>query len=204
VGRAVAAVRELDGGQRGIDARPDGIRRNAAVLEAERDLVAGAGHHDLRLGILEEQTTPIARDPRLQPVDEQRPLGLDRRRVVEPGDRGQQGRLAGAGRAEEKHTLAGLDHEVDAPKGPRATPGVTDAPSVSDDGGRRTATGHGAPDAQDGVQTRGWSRPTANSRSTPVLTSARTSSHAPTPATSAPLAIEAIPYTSHTSAPAPT
>jgi hypothetical protein len=145
VGRAVAAVWEVDGRQRGVDPPPDGVGRNASVLEAKGDLVAGAGHHDLRLGILEEEPAPISGKAWLESVDEQRPLRLDRRRIVEPGDGGQERRLAGAGWAEEKDALARLDDQVDLAEGPRTAPGLADPPSARDDRGRRAASRHGSP-----------------------------------------------------------
>ena len=204
VGRAVAVVREVDGGKRGVDPPPDGVGRNASVLEAEGDLVAGAGHHDLRLGILEEEPAPVSRKARLQPVDEQRPLRLDRRRIVEPGDGGQERRLAGAGWAEEKDALARLDDEVDAAEGPRTTPGVADPPSARDDRGRRAETRHGSPHITPSFRRdagRDPPRTRAARRSSPAREGAATRQRR-RPA--APLTTDAIPYTSHTSAPAPT
>ena len=76
VRRTLAPVREVHRGERGVDARPDALRRDASVLEPEGDVVAGPPHHDLRLGILEEQSGAVACRARLEAVDEQRPLHL--------------------------------------------------------------------------------------------------------------------------------
>ena len=54
-GGGVPAVGEADGGQRLVDPRPDLGRRDAAVLQAERDVVAGPGHDQRGLGVLQHQ-----------------------------------------------------------------------------------------------------------------------------------------------------
>ena len=54
-GRAIFAVREADVRQRAVDSRPDLRRRDAVVLEAERHVVACAGHDELRFRILQHQ-----------------------------------------------------------------------------------------------------------------------------------------------------
>jgi hypothetical protein len=54
--RSVLAVREADVAERAMDARPYLGGGDAAVLEAERDIVAGARHDELRLRILQHET----------------------------------------------------------------------------------------------------------------------------------------------------
>ena len=77
VRRPVAPIWEVDRCQRGVDPRPDPFRRDASVLEAERDVVARPAHDDLRLRVLEEEPGPVARIARMPPVDQELALGLD-------------------------------------------------------------------------------------------------------------------------------
>ena len=106
--------------ERALDARPDLGRLGAEVLEPERDLVRDDRHHDLVLRVLEDRR------------DRARELGRAGRARVEagdddaareaaavevrhePGERPQQRRLAGAGGAEQRDDLAGLELERDA------------------------------------------------------------------------------------------
>ena len=123
-------------------------------------------------------------------------------RVEQAGQRGEQGALAGAGRPEQQHPLAGLDAQVDAAQRPGPPAAVPPAPAADVDGDRRD----GRPVARrcssgrvhrpphewwsaplEGPSDQAWSRPDANGASTPVRASARTSSHEPSPATTAEL-----------------
>jgi len=53
-GRMVVRIRESDARERSVDTRPDLGGRYATVLEPERHVVAGPGHDELRLRILED------------------------------------------------------------------------------------------------------------------------------------------------------
>jgi hypothetical protein len=137
-GGGVASVGEADGRQRLVDPPPDLAGRDAAVLQSERDVVAGPAHHQRRLGVLQDQ--PSAR-PGLagrQAVEEHRALLRTRVGGVEQaGQRCQQGALAGAGRPEEQHPLAGLDPQVDPAQRPGLAAAVPPAPAADVDGDGR-------------------------------------------------------------------
>ena len=124
-GGPVAAVREADpvAAPRRPAARSR-LGRHAAVLQAERDVVAGAGHHQLGLRVLEEDADPLAGLARVEPVDLDGALGLAGVLGQQAGQRGEQGALAGAGRPEQQHPLAALDAQVDAAHGPGPAAGV--------------------------------------------------------------------------------
>jgi hypothetical protein len=101
VGWTLAPVREVDGGQGRIHTRPDAVGRDASVLEPEGDVVTGAPHHDLGFGILEQDPRPITRRARIEPVHQQRSLGLaPTGRIQETGNSSQQRRLSRAGRTQ--------------------------------------------------------------------------------------------------------
>ena len=174
-GGMIAAVGEPDGGERGLDPRPDLRGGHAGVLQAERHVVAGAGEHELRIGILED-------DPR-GAIEAQRPLGFARSGAREqPGDPGEQGALSRAGGPEEEHPLAVLNDQVEAADGPRLPAGMPPAPAAGLD--RRPG------------QTRCCVRPDANAESTPVRVSAVTRACEPRPAMTAALASMNTPMTS--------
>ena len=185
-GGGVPAVGEADGGQRLVDPRPDLGRCDAAVLQAERDVVAGPAHHQRGLGVLQHQPGAgpgLAGGPA---VEEHRALLLARVGGVEQaGQGGQQGALAGAGPPEEQHPLAGLDPQVDPAQCPGLPAAVPPAPAADVDGDRRDAVECG--------QTRAWSAPDGNGDRTPVRARARTSSHEPPPATTAALTTTSTP-----------
>ena len=112
-------VQRVDGLERALDARPDLGGRSAEVLEPERDLVRDDRHHDLVLRILEDRRDRPgelgrAGRPRVEAGDDD-PAGEAAAVEVrhEPGQRPQQGRLAGAGGAEQRDDLAGLELERD-------------------------------------------------------------------------------------------
>src|SRR5207237_8441610 len=63
-GRVVLAVGEPGGRERGGDARPDLVRRYAAVLEPECDVVTGARHDELGFRILQDEAG-VATDRKL-------------------------------------------------------------------------------------------------------------------------------------------
>ena len=118
-GRAVGEVRRTDRSERLLDARPDLRRLDADVLEAEGDLVRDIVHHDLVLGILEDgrDYTGELRGPRLarvEPGNDDAPVETATVEVRhEAGERAQQRRLAGAGRAEQRDVLTFGDLERD-------------------------------------------------------------------------------------------
>ena len=63
-GRVVLAVGEPDVRERAVDARPDLVRRYAAVLEPECDVVTGARHDELGFRILQDEAG-VATDRKL-------------------------------------------------------------------------------------------------------------------------------------------
>ena len=71
---ALPAVGETNHLERLVHARPDLDRRNASVLEAERDLVTGSRHHQARLRILEDDPGPITSGAWVESVDLELPL----------------------------------------------------------------------------------------------------------------------------------
>ena len=96
------------------------LRREAEVLEPERDLIVGLQHHELRLGILEQHADVPGqlrerRAARVTAADRQRavlPVRVQRMRdqAVEAE---REGALPGAARTEEEQTLALLPVEVE-------------------------------------------------------------------------------------------
>jgi hypothetical protein len=192
--RPLDAVREVDGRQCRIDAGADAVGRDAPVLESEGHVVAGAAHDDLGLRVLEEQAAAVACQARVDAVHEQRSLGLGSTgRVDQPGQRHQEGRLAGARRAEQQDPLPRLDDEVDTAERPRPAAWVPEAPVASLDAGRSGAVGHPTIVGGRAGQTSRCSRPAAKSPRTPDLTSARRRSQLPMPATTTPLTAAATP-----------
>ena len=202
MGRAVAVVREVDRGQRGVDPAPDRSRpgrigsrgrtpprrRRAPSRAAPRDPGRGARSGRAR-GVAPARRRAASPRSRLPPgrAVPRSPSGAStcRRRRARAAGRARPPRWRGPPHARPTRAVPGGGSPIRARR-PR--------PAHCDRSSARASEGE--------AQTGGWSRPTANSRSTPVLTSARTSSHAPRPATRAPLATDAIPYTSQTSAPA--
>ena len=178
-GGGVPAVGEADRGQRLVDPRPDLVgatprfsRPNATSSPARPITSAASGSCSTspararasRAGRPSRSTAPSC-----SPASDG---------VEQPGQRGEQGALAGAGRPEQQHPLAGLDAQVDPAQRPGLPAAVPPAPAADVDRDRR--------DGECG-QTRAWSAPDGNGDSTPVRASARTSSHEPTPATTAAL-----------------
>ncbi len=70
-GRAVEGDVEPDGVERGADADPDLVARDAQVLAAERDVVADAGEDHLRVRVLQHEPRAAAAGGRILRVDEQ-------------------------------------------------------------------------------------------------------------------------------------
>ena len=101
------------------DPRPDQLRSDAEVLEAERDLVLDPRHHDLVLGILEDRgdgAGELGRAVRarvapahLDPAGEAAAVEVRH----EPRERPQERRLAAAGRPEQRDDLSGVELERD-------------------------------------------------------------------------------------------
>jgi len=89
--RAVFAVGEANVSKRAVDPRPDLGCRDAVVLEAERDVVPGARHDELRLGVLEHQAG-LATDAELA-------LLVAAARIEQARERQKERALTGAGRS---------------------------------------------------------------------------------------------------------
>jgi hypothetical protein len=110
-------VQHADRRQRLLHARPDLVRGRAQVLEAEGDLVLDARHDDLVLRILEDRRHRASqlcgpRSSRVEAADLDRAGEAPAVEVRhEPGQRADERRLAGAGRAEHGDDLAGLDRQ---------------------------------------------------------------------------------------------
>src|SRR5437899_8217833 len=120
--------------------RPDRRGGNAMILEPERDVVAGARHHELRLRILEHDAGRVARVVRHASVDSELALGLAAAaRVEQAGERREERALARARRPEQEHTLAGSDAQIEAADRPGSAPGVTPAPTARLDRGALAA-----------------------------------------------------------------
>jgi hypothetical protein len=114
---AVGESRDAGGGERRLDGGRDRGRRRADVLEPERDLGGDPPEHDLLLRILEDRRDR-ARELRRAGAARVAARDLDpalEAAAVEPrheaGEGADERRLAGTGRAEEEHDLAGLDRE---------------------------------------------------------------------------------------------
>src|SRR5206468_2278845 len=104
--RAVLGVREADIREGAVDPWPDLRRRNAVVLEAEGDVVAGARHDELRLGILEDQAGTTAHV--------ELALLVARALVEQARERQEERALPGARCSQKKDALAFVDAQVDA------------------------------------------------------------------------------------------
>jgi hypothetical protein len=89
-GRAVLVVWEGDIGERAVHARPDLGSGDAPVLQAERDVVAGARHDKLRVRVLQHEAG-VAADAKLA-------LLVRRRPVEQTGESLEQRALPGARR----------------------------------------------------------------------------------------------------------
>src|ERR1700758_585006 len=108
--RAIAAVGEAHRVERSVDARPDGLGRDASVLEAECEVVTGTTPDQLAFGILEDDGYPIPYVGRRTAVELQAPL---RFRTARGGEQAreaeQQGGFSRTGRAKQQDSLAGVD-----------------------------------------------------------------------------------------------
>jgi hypothetical protein len=143
-----------------MDSRPDLSRRDAVVLESERNVITGARHHELRLGILEHEAGTTS--------DRKLALLLASGRIEQARECLEERALPGAGRSQYEDALAFVDPEIESTQSPRFAAGVTPAPAAREDGGF--------------AQTRCCARPAGNCASTPVCTSDRMRSHEPIPA----------------------
>jgi hypothetical protein len=163
VGAAVPAVRERAFQQRVVHAWPDPRRGYRMVFQPERDVVAGAGHDELGLGVLEHDAG--------RAVDAEFPRPLAGVLGEQAGECGEQGALAGAGGAQQQYPLAALDAQVDVAQGPGPAPGVPPTETAQGD------------------QTAVLSRPAGNRSSTPVRASPRVSATLPRPAITSELTV---------------
>ena len=90
LGGPVAPVREADRRQRLVHPRPDAVGRQSGVLQPEGDVVPGAGHDQLAVGVLGEHAQPVAGRPRGPAVDGELPGELGALVVADAGERAQQ------------------------------------------------------------------------------------------------------------------
>ena len=115
VGAVIVGVGERHRRERRVDARPDALRGDAAVLEAERDIVAGTCHDERCLGILEHDPRLVAGLRRRAARDAHLAFGFAAAALVEQSrEREQERALARAGRAQQEDALALVDPEIDA------------------------------------------------------------------------------------------
>ena len=168
-GSAGRGVRELDRRQRGVDARPDRVGRDASVLEAEGDVVAGPAHHELRLGILEQQPGAVARRARVAPVHEERALGLGAAAGIDQARRAR--RAASTCRRRTARAAARARRARSVRSTPRSAqsrrPGVAQAPPARLDP-RRAAACRSWRHCRRAVRPRAARAPPRTSPSTPV------------------------------------
>ena len=140
VGAAVGGIREAHRRERRVHPCPDLRGRHAAVLEPERDVVAGARHDELRLWILEHERGLGASLSRCVAAHQELALALAAAGAVEKtGERLEQRALARAGRAEQQDALAFLDAQIEPAYRPRPPAGVAPAPTARAD--RRSGQG---------------------------------------------------------------
>ena len=90
-GGAVLGISEANVGERAVNSRPYLGARDAVVLEAEGDVIAGARHDELRLGVLEHQARTAS--------DVELALLLAAGRIEEARERQEERALPGAGRS---------------------------------------------------------------------------------------------------------
>ncbi|SDF52195.1 Acyl-CoA dehydrogenase, middle domain [Blastococcus fimeti] len=173
---AFAAVREADRVERRVDRRPDPVRRQAGVLQPEGDVVTGAGHHELGVGILEDHRRPGPGPTRLLPADGHLAELFALVRPEQPGEGVQQGGLARARGAGEQHPFPGFDPQVDVARGPGAPAGVAEPPAGEPHGGRPGADRRAVERGQTRV------RPAGKAESAPVAPRDRRSDMPPAPA----------------------
>ena len=120
LGRAVQGHVQTHGIQGVMHPRPDLLARDAEVLAPERDVIAHPREDHLRVGVLKDETGATARRDRRLSVDEQLTTGFALLISAENSRKSmEERRLARAGGAQQEHTLAGLDPQVDAVERPR-------------------------------------------------------------------------------------
>ena len=132
-----AVVEWSSGRSRPTAASAAGTRRRISsgstprFSQTEGHVVAEAGQHGLGVGILQHESRGAAHLGGRGAVDEQLAALLALVRAAEDaGEPVQQGRLAGAGRAQQQHPLPRLDDEVETAHGPVAAAGVPPAPAA--------------------------------------------------------------------------
>ena len=123
-------VERVDGVEGALDPRPDLRRRDAEVLEPERDLVRRDRHHDLVLRILEDRRhrpgelgRPGAARVEAGDHDPAREAAAVEVRH-EAGERAEQGRLARPGGPEQRDDLARRERRARRRAAPAARPGT--------------------------------------------------------------------------------
>jgi hypothetical protein len=105
-GRTVLAIGEADVRERAVDSRPDLGTGDAVVFEAERDVVTGSCHHELRLGVLEHETRTAA--------DRELALLVATDRIEKAREGPKQRALPGARRSQQEDALAFVDPQIDS------------------------------------------------------------------------------------------
>ncbi len=160
--RSVAWIAETGGGQRFIDKRPDPRARHATVLQPERDVVAGAGHDEVGLRILEDDADLAPGGAGIHAAHRDAALLLAGVFGEQAGERGEQRALARPGWAEQQHPLAAREPQVHTAYGPGLAARVPPAEAAQLDVRSRCVRG----------QTATRSRPDGNRSSAPVCASA--------------------------------
>ena len=123
---------------------PDLGGRDAAVLQPERDVVAGPGHHERGLGVLHHQPGPRARRPAGPPVEPDRALLARRRRT---GRAARPARPAGCSCRPRTGRAAGPARRARAGGRPRAAPRPGGRRAASPSRGRRGRPARAVPAA---------------------------------------------------------
>ena len=100
--RPVLRIREVHLRERAVHPRPDRLGGDAVILETERHVVAGARHHELRLGILEHDARRVTRVVGRASVDPELALGLTAPARVEQAGEGREQRALARARCPEQ------------------------------------------------------------------------------------------------------
>ena len=185
-GGAIERVGEPHRVEGRTDPRPDLLARNREVLQPEGDVVAQRGQDRVGVRVLQDEARPPSLRGGESPVHGER-AGLLAVLLIAQDAReaAQQGRLAGAGRAQQEDPLAGLEDEVDPGHGRPPAGGVPPAPPRRDDAGGSGSVSGAYERSRAHARPR-ISRPAAKRSSAPVRASARVSTQPNAPASRAP------------------